>query len=249
MTGNIPPAPAPPPWPEPLTTQEPPQHEQHGTAGVTRDQAADLAQSGAAAGQHAAGVAREQAADVAAEAGRQGRDLLRDVQGQLTQQAATAQQRLAAGLRALGDELTSMAGRGDQRGMASSVAGRAASRAHSAGQWLDDRQPAQVLDDVEAFAQRRPGAFLAAALGAGLAAGRLTRGLAAAHSDDGDESDAPVAPTAGRRADPGRSQSAPDAPGAFPAEGADYVAGVTPPDQDALHLPGTEALGRDRGAW
>jgi len=41
-----------------------------------------------------------------------------------------------------------------------------------------------VLEDVKSFARRRPGAFLALAAGAGLIAGRLTRGLAAASSDE-----------------------------------------------------------------
>jgi hypothetical protein len=244
MTENIPPAAGRPPWPEPLAP-EPPQHEQQGTAGAVRDQAGSLGQSGAAAGQHAAGVAREQAAEVAAEAGRQGRDLLRDTQGQLAQQAAAAQQRLAAGLRALGDELTSMAGRSDQRGLAGSVARQAASRAHSAGQWLDDREPAQVLDDAQAFARRRPGTFLAAALGAGLAAGRLTRGLAAAHSDDGD---ARLTPAGDRRAEPGLPQGTPDAPAAFPAGAGEHGTGVTA-GQDARRQPGAQAPGGDRGAW
>jgi len=184
MTENFPRAAGPPPWPEPLEPEPPPQHEEQGAADVVRDQAVGLGQSGAAAGQHAAGITREQAAEVSAEVSRQGRDLLRDAQGQLAQQAASAQQRLAAGLRAVGDELTSMAGRDDQSGAAGRVARDAASRAHSAGHWLDAREPAQVLDDVRAFARRRPGTFLAAALAAGLAAGRLTRGLAAAHSDE-----------------------------------------------------------------
>ncbi|HEY6478635.1 MAG TPA: hypothetical protein VIZ00_01315 [Streptosporangiaceae bacterium] len=241
MTENIAAAAGPPPWPEPPAPE--PRHEQQGTAGLVKDQAADLGHSGAAAGQHAAGVAREQAAEVAAEAGRQGRDLLRDAQGQLTQQAASAQGRLAAGLRALGAELTSMADRGDQPGPAGSVAREAASRVRAAGPWLDAREPADVLDDVRAFARRRPGAFLAAALAAGLAAGRLTRGLAAAHGDDGDGgTDGRVAPAAGRSSVPGLPESTPDVPAAFPAG-----AGGTP-DHDALRQPGAQLPG-DGGAW
>jgi hypothetical protein len=247
MTQNIPAAAGPPPWPEPLAAEPLPQHEQQGTADVVRDQAAGLGHSGAAAGQHAADVAREQAAEVAAEAGRQGKDLLRDAQGQLAQQTASAQQRLAARLRALGDELSSMAGRDDQAGAAGSVAREAASRARLAGQWLDAREPAQVLDDVRAFARRRPGAFLAAALAAGLAAGRLTRGLAAAHSDADGDSDARLAPAADRPAESGVPQNSPDAPAAFPAGPGDHGAGVTP-HRDALRQPGAQVPG-DRGAW
>lgn len=246
MTENIPAAAGPPPWPEPRPP-EPQQHEQQGTAGVVRDQAADVGHAGAAAGQRAAGVAREQAAEVAAEAGRQGKDLLRDAQGQLAQQASAAQQRLAAGLRELGDELSSMAGRDDQPGVAGSVAREAASRAHRVGQWLDAREPAQVLDDVRTFARRRPGTFLAAALAAGLAAGRLTRGLAAAHSDGDGDADARLASAADRPAESGLPQNLPDASAAFPALPGDHEAGVTP-DPDALSRPGAQVPG-NRGSW
>jgi hypothetical protein len=42
--------------------------------------------------------------------------------------------------------------------------------------WLENREPADVLDDVRSFARRRPGTFLMVAAAAGLVAGRLTRG-------------------------------------------------------------------------
>jgi len=121
---------------------------------------------------------------VAAEAGRQGRDLLRQGQDQLGEQAAQGQQRLAAQLLSLSDQLRSMADGSGQSGVAADLARQAASRARDAGQWLGERGPAQVIDEVQSFARRRPAAFVALAAGAGLVAGRLTRGLKAA-SDDG----------------------------------------------------------------
>jgi hypothetical protein len=39
------------------------------------------------------------------------------------------------------------------------------------------------VDEVQSFARRRPGVFLALAAAAGLVAGRLTRGIKAASSD------------------------------------------------------------------
>jgi len=129
-------------------------------------------------------VAREQASGVAVEAGRQGRDLLHQAQGQLEEQAAQGQQRLANQLLSLSDELRSMAGASGQGGMAADLASQAASRVRSAGQWLDDRKPGQVADEVQSFARRRPAVFLALAVGAGLVAGRLTRGLKDASNDD-----------------------------------------------------------------
>jgi hypothetical protein len=154
-----------------------------GTADVVQDQAADLSHSSVQAGKHVAGVAREQASGVAAEAGRQGRDLLRQAQNQLEEQAAQGQQRLAAGLVSLSDELSSMADGSAQGGAAADLARDAASRARDAGQWLGDRRPAQVVDEVQSFARRRPGVFLALAAAAGLVAGRLTRAMKAPSND------------------------------------------------------------------
>jgi hypothetical protein len=70
-----------------------------------------------------------------------------------------------------------MAGASGQGGMAAGLASQAASRVRNAGQWLDDRGPGQVADEMQSFARRRPAVFLALAAGAGLVAGRLTRGL------------------------------------------------------------------------
>ena len=158
--------------------------EDQSTADVVKDHAADLSHGSAQAGKHVAGVAREQAADVAAEAGRQGRDLLQQAQHQLEVQTAQGQQRLAKQLLSLSDELHSMAAATSQNGMAADLAQQAATRVHRAGQWLDDRRPREVADEVQSFARRRPAVFLALAVGAGLVAGRLTRGLKAAHDDD-----------------------------------------------------------------
>jgi hypothetical protein len=158
--------------------------EEQGTADVVKSQATDLSHSSIQTGKHVADVAREQASGVAAEAARQGRDLLHQAQGQLEKQAAQGQQQLAHHLLSLSDELRSMAGASGQDGMAASLASQAASRVRTAGQWLDDRQPAQVADELQSFARRRPAVFLALAAGAGLVAGRLTRGLKDANSDN-----------------------------------------------------------------
>jgi hypothetical protein len=56
--------------------------------------------------------------------------------------------------------------------------------------WLEQREPGDLLDEVRRFARRRPGAFVLGALVAGVVAGRMTRGIVAARSDesDGDQS-------------------------------------------------------------
>ena len=180
MTDNYPPASTPPQRGEPLP---PASAEEQGTAHVVKSQATDLSHSSIQTGKHVADVAREQASGVAVEAGRQGRDLLHQAQGQLEEQAAQGQQRLANQLLSLSDELHSMAGASGQGGMAASLASQAASRVRNAGQWLDGREPGQVVDEMQSFARRRPAVFLALAVGAGLVAG-LTRGLKDANSDN-----------------------------------------------------------------
>jgi hypothetical protein len=242
MTGNYPPVPPPLPPSEPLVPLPPqPQEDPPGTADVVKDQAADLRQSGVEAGQHAVGVAQEQASQVAAEAARQGRDLLAQAQQQVGDQVAQGQQRLAAGLLSLGDELSSMADGSQHKGTAASLARQAATRVRGVGQWLDDRSPAQVVDDLQAFARRRPGAFVALAAGAGLAAGRLTRGLQGAQGDDDG------GPAAGRPRAKGQLGSAdawsastaaafaePAADAGYPAAAdAAYPARQIPPSPDA----------------
>ena len=181
MTDNYPLASTPPQRGEPLP---PASAEEQGTADVVKNQATDLSHSSIQTGKHVADVARKQASGVAVEAGRQGRDLLHQAQGQLEEQAAQGQQRLANQLLSLSDELRSMADASAQSGMAASLASQAASRARNAGQWLDDRKPSQVADEMQRFARRRPAVFLALAVGAGLVAGRLTRGLKDANSDN-----------------------------------------------------------------
>jgi hypothetical protein len=242
MTENYPSAPPPLPPSEPLAPPQPLaplQEDQPGTADVVRDQAADLKQSGVEAGQHAVGVAREQATQVAAEATRQGRDLLAQAQQQVGDQVARGQQRLAAGLLSLGDELSSMADGSEQKGTAAGLARQAAGRVRGAGQWLDDRSPAQVVADAQAFARRRPGAFVALAVGAGLAAGRLTRGLKSAHSDDLDSA-ASKPRTAGQ---PGTADAWAAAADTFaePAASAGHPAGQMPPSPDMAGAPAGQA--------
>src|SRR5580658_1064717 len=181
MTDNYLPTSTPPQRGEPLP---PASAEEQGTADVVKSQVTDLSHSSIQTGKHVADVAREQASGVAAEAGRQGRDLLHQAQGELERQAAQGQRQLANQLLSLSDELRSMAGASGQDGMVASLASQAASRVRTAGQWLDDRQPGQVADEMQSFARRRPAAFLALAVGAGLVAGRLTRGLKDANSDN-----------------------------------------------------------------
>jgi len=147
------------------------------TAQAAKDEALGMAGSVKEKGSSLVDEGVDQARSVAGEAGRQARDLMDQARVELTAQAYDQQQRLAGGLRTFGNELSSMADASAEGGLAADVARQVASRTTDLAQWFEDREPGSVLEEVQEFARRRPGAFLAIAAGAGVLAGRLTRGL------------------------------------------------------------------------
>ena len=157
---------------------------QASTADVARDQAANVGRSAGEAGSHVAQTATEQAQVVMVEATQQARDLLGEAGGRGREQAAAQQQKAAQQLRTVADELAEMADKGGQSGLATEVARQTADRMHGAASWLEKREPADLMHAVRDFARRRPGTFLVGAAVAGLAVGRLTRGLTAAAQSD-----------------------------------------------------------------
>lgn len=153
------------------------------TTDVARDEAAGVGQHAREAGGQVAQTATDQARQVAAETGRQARDLFGEAQGHAQSQASAQQQRAAQQLHSVADEVGQMASNGGQSGVATEFARQAADRMHGAASWLEQREPGDLLDEVRTFARRRPGTFLIGAAVAGLAAGRLTRGLKDRNSD------------------------------------------------------------------
>jgi hypothetical protein len=149
------------------------------TADVAKDQAALITDTTKQAGAQVADTVRDQAGHVAEETKHQAKQLLSQAQTELSDQAAVTQQRVSEGLHALADELTGMAKNSEQDGPATDLARQAADKAREAAGWLGDRDPGSLLDEVRSFARRKPGTYLALALGAGVLAGRLTRGLTA----------------------------------------------------------------------
>jgi hypothetical protein len=165
---------------------------------VTTDEPSSLTQTAKESGTGVAKTATEQGKNVAGEAATQARHLASEAGEQVRQQAAEQQQRAAHGLRALADEMTTMADRGGQSGMATELARQASDRARQAASWLEARQPGDLIEELNRLGRRRPGMFLAGAAIAGVAAGRLTRGIAAASSGEATrarEAEMPRVPT------------------------------------------------------
>lgn len=163
----------------PVTTPPARTEDDGSTTGLVKQQGAEVADTARQAGAQVAGTVKDQAGQVTEEAKHQAKQLLSQAQTELSDQAASTQQRVSEGLHALAEELTGMAKNSEQDGPATDLARQAADRAHQAAGWLSDRDPGSLLNEVRSFARRKPGTYLAIALGAGVVAGRLARGLTA----------------------------------------------------------------------
>ena len=155
------------------------------TAAAVGDEAKSVASDAADSGRQVAETAAAGAKDVVSEATTQLRQLFDQLRSELDGQASSQGQRAVGGLRSLADELRQMASGSQQQGLAGEAAHQAADRASSFADWLDGRQPGDILDEVRSLARRRPGAFLLGAAAVGLLGGRMTRGLTAGGPDQG----------------------------------------------------------------
>jgi hypothetical protein len=165
---------------------------------TARDEATSVADDAKQAGGRVADTAKAGASRVADETKWQARRLANEATEELREQASVQQQRVASGLRSAGDELRGMAQSSSGQTLASDVVRQAAERATSAASWLENRDPGSLLEEVKQFARRRPGPFIAIAIGAGIVAGRLTRALAESSGGDSGTSGAHAATTGSR---------------------------------------------------
>ena len=154
------------------------------TQSSTTQAARDVGGQGKEAAKDVASTATDQATQVAREARDQARNLLSQSRSELTDQASQQQSRISQSLKGIADELHSMADNSQRDGMATGLVREAAGHAHNASRWLEDRDPASVLEEVRGFARRRPGTFLAAAAILGVVGGRLTRATVDEKRDD-----------------------------------------------------------------
>jgi hypothetical protein len=210
--------------------QEPPS-----TPQVARQEAADVGRTVADSGGQVAQTAGQQVRRVAAETSEQARDLLNEGRQQVTEQARQGQQKAASSLHTIADQLEEMRANSDDSGLAPEMVRQAAGHARRAASWLEDRQPGDLLNEVRAFARRKPGVFLAGAALAGVLVGRLTRGAVDAQSDDSDQRRRPEQPPF-QAVNPAGSPPAapvPGVPGAaqpgYPAPAYSQPGGQVPP--------------------
>ena len=160
-------------------------------AGTAKAEAGQVADTAVRSGKQVAETAKTEVGNVAAETKQQAASLLDTVRSEVRQQADTQQQRIAEAVRSLSTELDSMASSSSESGPLTDFARQASRKGDEIAEWLQDREPTDVVDSVRSYARRRPGTFLALCGLAGVVAGRLTRSAVATRTslDSKDASD------------------------------------------------------------
>jgi hypothetical protein len=218
------------------------------------ERAGQATEQGKVAAGQVAQTATEHAHEVKDEAVRQARDLLDEARHEVSQQAGQQHRSLVVNLRSLSSELGAMKSHAGQTGVATDLAGQAQQRVAGLADWLEQREPGQVVDEVRDFARRRPATFLLGALAAGLVAGRLTRGAVEVHSNNDSAPSSPPAQQAQPGYTPAHGATPTPAPPAYepptyepPAYEAPTYAPPASPAGDAAQQP-TETIPAN-GAW
>jgi hypothetical protein len=203
---------------------------------AAKEEAADVARTAKGSAQNVAQTAKEEAAHVASEAKSSAQGLLSQAKSGFSSQAGTQQQKAAEGIRTISGQLQSMADAPEQQGFASDLIRQAAQRSESVASWLENRQPGDLLGEVQTFARNKPGTFLLLAAGAGVLVGRLTRGLTA-----GTAGTSATSGTAGTAGLAGQYSGSPY--GDQYTEGYSPAGGTVPPPPVQLPGPATTTAG------
>jgi hypothetical protein len=152
------------------------------TTDVAKGEAAAVKDTAVEAGKDVAATAKDEAANVASEAKYQAKNLLSTATSEVQSQASTQQGRLASTLRGYSDELQGISQGSAPSGVMGDLIQQAANKGSQIAQWLEDREPGDVLEELRRYARRRPVMFLALCGLAGVVAGRITRGAVAANT-------------------------------------------------------------------
>ncbi len=151
--------------------------ESKAVAGTAKEQASAVVGTTAETSAVVAQTAKEQASTVAGETRRQLTTVVGEARGQVASQGNAQVEKAAQSLRGISEEINSMTS--DKSGVVADLAHQASGRIDELANYLERTGPAGMLEDLKMIARRRPGAFLAGAAIAGVAAGRLTKGAQA----------------------------------------------------------------------
>jgi hypothetical protein len=127
---------------------------------------------------HLASTARDEAGRVADEAKRQGRELYHEAAHRARQEAQLQTSRAANGIRSFSQDLRSMTeGQTNAQSPAVDWIRQGSRQIESFADHVDRRGIDGLMDDVNSFARRNPGTFLAVTFGAGVMAARVLRNM------------------------------------------------------------------------
>ena len=186
------------------------------TVNTAKGEAASVKDTAADAASGVKDVAKSEVSNLAGEAKYQARNLVDQTRSQLRDQTSNQQSQLASRLNSWASELGSMASKSDDSGPMTELAQEASRRVGEISHWLDNHEPADLLNEVKRFARRRPGTFLALAAAAGVVAGRVTRGAVAANTSvDSDNEPSPARAYDGDVYDRGGYDSGREGTGAY----------------------------------
>jgi hypothetical protein len=151
-----------------------------------KEQGREVAQSASEEAGHVAGTVKEQAAEVRHEVAVQGQEFMARAKEQFRSQADTQAREASEGLRRFGGQARALAeGRVEEAGPLGGYVRQAGERIDGMASRLEEQGVDGVVSDVQDFARRRPGLFLAGAAVAGFAVGRMIRGARDASSSSG----------------------------------------------------------------
>jgi hypothetical protein len=185
------------------------------TTQIAVEQGQEVAGEAADQARAVAGTAAEQASQVAGEVSTQVHGLVTDAKHQLHDQARQQTEQLGGVLGQLGERVEALAsGRPEDAGPLGDYAGSIADQVQQIAGRVGELGFDGVVDEVQSFARRRPGAFLAAAAVAGFAASRLARGAQAAADHAGGSGQGDASASVGSLATPAPAPSTTAQPGA-----------------------------------
>jgi len=133
------------------------------------------AQHAKSAAGNVAGTAKEQTRAVVGEAKEQARQAVGQLRGRAGEQVQYQSHRAAQGIRQWADDLASMSEGGKPDSPVSGVVQQVADGGRRVADYLEQHGLAGAVDEVQSFARRRPGAFLAGAAAMGFLIGRIAK--------------------------------------------------------------------------
>jgi hypothetical protein len=155
------------------------------TTDAMREEGEELRDEAAREARSVAATVGEQTSVVIEEATSHARDLAEDAKQQLHRQATSQTEQLGGVIGQLGDRVHALAeGRPDDAGPVGQYADRIADQVDQLAGRIDRLGFDGMVDELQHFARRRPGAFLAGAALAGFAVSRMGRGVQAAQQDE-----------------------------------------------------------------